>query len=426
MARMAAALLATLAFSHLLLLLLPRESVGFFIIIVVAQSLVWIPIFSLRARIHPGLALAMLAVVFLISRLRLPHYENDFYRYFWDGLHVSHLRSPYAFSPATSPLAGFDEIRERVGFPSLTTIYSPSVEGLFGALVLLARRSLGVFLWLLTGGGLVASGLALRRLVDNERVADGSLAVLLLLQHPLIALEWYHHAHFDSWVTAALLFGVGVASPFWLGVAANMKLPVAIACAFISRRRYGAAAFALVLLLPWVLACSELPWRSFLEFGSGFEMNSGLFRWVRDVQIALGRAAGTAAGTARIAVLAVWGIIVVQIARLPMERLEKIFWSLFSLVALSPVANACYFTWCLPFAVFLPPRRQILALVALAAVPLSYAFFLPSSAIGFRRVWDVEYAIVYALSAWSTWSAKGRPPRVRDPVLRDRSALLPE
>jgi len=376
-------LLGSLVLSHFLLFAIPKEHAGYFTLLLIAQCLLWIPFYLRREKFSPLWPAISLLIAFGLARARLPYYENDFYRYFWDGLHVAAGRSPYAYSPATSPLEGFEAIRSQVAYATLPTFYPPAAQLIFGMLVFLSGHSLDIFLLLLAGGGALATGLALRQPL---------VTTLIILQHPILVREWYSACHYDSWVAAALLAG-------GYGLAANLKLPTGISFLFVRTWR-GRIAFSAAFLLPWLFFWRDLahPVETMLVFGSHWEMNAGLARWVREGLFAFGVSGDSARAASRITALSVWLIAAWSLWRSRLSDYEKLFWILFSMVALSPVANVWYFTWVLPFVVFLRNPRYVL--LAFSVVPLSYAYFIESPFLSFYRWWDLEYLIMAILIFW--------------------------
>ena len=72
-----------------------------------------------------------------------PVFENDYYRYLWDGRVVAHGVNPYQYSPLDPALDDLDvPYRESIGWSQFKTIYPPVSILTFGAIHLIKPDSL--------------------------------------------------------------------------------------------------------------------------------------------------------------------------------------------------------------------------------------------------------------------------------------------
>jgi len=396
----------------------PEQRVAPFLALLLSQSVLWTWLF--KKRISSALLFTGVILTFLIVRHTPPLYENDFFRYFFDGVQLWNGHHPYAEPPDTVSIKGLEEIQAQINFPALITIYPPMAELLFAALVGIGLQKLSLFLWLLTGLGALAFGFSFHRLLKNERKGDALTYTLLFLQHPILVKEWYQSCHYDIWMTSALVLAYSCRSPylrvFWLGLGVQLKFTAVAAIASLSfknRKEFSfvVGVFFLTLFLPTLLFYSHLPnmIHSLFIFSAEWEMNSGIYR----VFNYFSETWNLPAFLARILCALSWVLTMVTLFYFgkTLHMLEKVFWLLFTMVIFSPVANTWYFTWSLPFAVFLPEKRQKLILYAFCLTPLSYAFFLRDTAL-YEALWNIEYIGIFLILILIVVKARGRNPWV--------------
>lgn len=240
---------------------------------------------------------------------------------------------------------------------------------------------------------------------------------LLVLQHPLLVKEWFNSCHLDVWLSGCIVWALAVPAglgALWVGLGMNVKpIPVAL-LAIQGFRPRAAAIFLAASILPWIFFARGIAdyVENLFAFAEAWEMNSGVFRWVREAFYLLPLEPGAAGWLARAAVAVSWLTLVAAVwKRSGLDTIEKLFWSLFSLVVLSPVANPWYFTWSLPLAARLPEPRRLPALCLFAWLPLSYAFYLPAGEIlPVERWWDAEHLGMAAVLA-IYWSKLEKMPK---------------
>lgn len=189
-----------------------------------------------------GLALVPMIAVGLALRLvmvgSIPIWEDDFYRYQWDGAAVSRGLDPYRVSPmlaadAAAP-AGWQalsqaepELRDRVNHPQFRTLYPAVAQGAFAGaqalgggvfglrFVILAAEAVGLFLLLILLG---RNGLPL-----------GWSALYWL--NPLAVVSFINGVHFDALLIPLILGGLlamttrrSAIGSALIGLAAGVKL----------------------------------------------------------------------------------------------------------------------------------------------------------------------------------------------------------
>lgn len=201
--------------------------------------------FALVARaaaLERGLSLGAMIALGLAFRLAMtastPIWEDDFYRYLWDGAAVIRGLDPYEVSPSTAadPTApdrwqalsqAEPELRDRVNHPQFRTLYPPVAQGAFAAAAALGGGLLRLRLVLLV---VEATGLfLLLRLLRRQGLPQGWSALYWL--NPVAIVSFANGLHFDALliplIVGALLAMTagrsGVGSVL-IGLAAGVKL----------------------------------------------------------------------------------------------------------------------------------------------------------------------------------------------------------
>ena len=384
----------------------PDTRVVEFIVFYVFQHLLWFYLFKKREHFSVVVLLFSAATCFVVSRSVAPIYENDFYRYFWDGHQTLSGNSPYAFSPSEMRVPHLEWLRSQVAFPEYRTVYPPVAQLLFAVFTRFSFGSLSLFLWGLILAGTLVCGLGFYRKARESHGRSIALAVTALaLQHPLLVKEWYQSCHFDVWLAAIVIWSVGV-QEIWkqaglliLGIGIKIApLPALLVMFPFSRNQMAKAVLGAGVSLAMILIWSFHDLSDFFQavtvFGREWEMNSGPFRWVRHFALSMGNSEVVSQNVARgftlISYLSVLGVI--RCYRVKLSGPEKIFWALFFLVFLSPIANPWYFTWFLLLVFFFPDSKRSVVLFLFSFLPLSYAFYLPQEKfLSLENWWDLEY-----------------------------------
>lgn len=367
----------------------------------------------------PVSRLLLWAVVFRgIGLLGGPFFEDDFFRYLWDGFRFAEAGTPYGvppeafFADASIP-PRFQEILGRINFPELPTIYGPGLQWTFLAGYrlapgnVLALQALFVVFDLLTV-------LALLRLAPPR-------AVLLYAWCPLVVKEVAFTAHPDGlavfFVLAALLLARSRrlhAAAACLAFATGAKVLALVAVPFLLRSarpvHWATFAGALgILYLPFVwpggadlatLFVFAREWEfnasvfallgAFLPDGVSRAVCGGLF--LAGAAWLWFRARGGASGT------------------FPGDRIYGL------LLLLSPVVNPWYLLWLLPFAAMRPTAW---AWTASVAVLLSYATGLNLEDFDmhpFGHPWwipPLQYGAIAVAAALSRLAPPAAPSEIR-------------
>ncbi len=298
------------------------------------------------------------AVVFRIcGLLGGPFYEDDFYRYLWDGYRFATTGTPYGAVPEaffTDPgvPALFHGILNGINSPDLPTIYAPVTQFVF---------LLGY--WLKPGS--VAALQAILILVDLATIAlllrlAPAGNVMLYAWCPLVVKEIAFTAHPDGLGICLLLAAIVLSRNHrWWSTAVCLGMAV------------GAKIFALVLVPlvligagfgHWVLFIVTLgalymPFtllggtdlESLLVFAREWEFNSAAYGVLTTVlqpfeaKLVLGLLCGI-----------FWGRYYLQYARTGAREVPRGDWLYGVLLAASPVINPWYLVWLLPFAAMTP------------------------------------------------------------------------
>lgn len=156
-----------------------------------------------------------LLVVAVICRLILlpsqPLFDNDIYRYLWDGKVLANGVNPFLYPPSSPELAPLrDGHWPLIGYPDVRTIYPPLAQVVFGLSSTLGLRTpLGlkslIFLFDVANILLIAG--LLRRLGQPESWA------IVYAWSPLAIKEFANSGHIEP----VMIFLVLLALWFWLG-----------------------------------------------------------------------------------------------------------------------------------------------------------------------------------------------------------------
>lgn len=345
----------------------------------------------------------------LIAAFATPVYEDDWYRYLWDGYRFAVDGTPYGRAPSAHYLdetvaRPFQTILSHINNPDLPTIYGPTLQALF----LLAYRIDAAALWPLKLF-FVAADLALVGLLLHCVPAHRAL---LYAWNPLVLKEIACTAHPDGLVGLCLLAG-------WLLVRRSPTTAAAVLALGVGVKAVVGSAVPLLLglrhLRPWavfgmVLAGLYLPFLMqgssdlgvLLHFAREFRFNASIYE---AFSAALGKAA--ARSTAAALYLAGW----IAHARHHLctdrpgpPRLDRVYGAL---LLLSPVFNPWYLLWLLPFACLF---RTAAPWVASVAVLLAYVTGLNLDDTTLRPYevapWArrIEFGTIFCTLAVESWS----------------------
>lgn len=312
--------------------------------------------------------LAGALLLHLVALFGVPAFEDDYYRFIWDGWQFATLGTPYGtppaafFADARAPIA-LREILDGVNNPDVPTIYGPALELLFGGIYAVAGTKLIGLRLAFTLANLVLIALMLRR-YPAARVA-------LYAWNPLVVSEIALHVHPDGVMALALFAGIMLlrGRPALTGVlfalAAGLKLVALAAWPLLLRTRPVATLSATV-----TLACL---YAIFLlqKGGAGFESTATFVtQWHFNPLAYQPILWLMPSDPARLVTAAIAGMGVIWLHARAEGRIDITVAAIFGLILFfAPALNAWYLLWLLPFAV---AGRQAWPFAATVALPFSY------------------------------------------------------
>ncbi len=295
-------------------------------------------------------------------------FEDDYYRFIWDGWRVLESGSPYGIPPEKfvdnpSVPAAMQGVLEWVNYPELPTIYGPVLQILFAAVHLLSGSDeLGLRI-LFAGGALLLTALVLRR----HRPSTAAL----FAWNPLVVAESTLHLHPDVLMALALFAALiagrrhPVVAGILIAVAAGVKI-VALAAWPILLRLKPTAMIASIGTLAALYALFAVQ-----GLGVGFDSTETFAtQWYFNPLVyelfffVFGPTWGRLLAIVAAGFLVLW--LHARARSFDRVPLAAIFGTI---LLFAPAVNAWYLIWLLPFAL---DRREVWPYVASAALPLSY------------------------------------------------------
>jgi Glycosyl transferase family 2 len=295
-------------------------------------------------------------------------FEDDYYRFLWDGWRTLQVGTPYGVPPEqfiddpAVPRA-MQNVLEWVNYPQYPTIYGPVLQVLFAVTSFFTSdNEIGLRL-LFAGGALLLSAMIARR------HSAGTTA--LFAWNPFVLAESTLHLHPDIFLGlglyAALLAGKQkpVLAGLFFGLAAGVKIVALAAWPMLIRLApsalIGAAVSLLALYGVFAIQGQGVGFDSTETFATLWYFNPLAFE---PLLILLGP------GWGRLASLVLAGGLVVWFHASARDFDTVPMAPVFGAILLfAPPVNAWYLLWVLPFAL---DRRDVWPYVASAALPLSY------------------------------------------------------
>ena len=384
-----------------------------------------------------GLAAAL--VFRLLWLPATPALSDDFYRFRWDGLLVSHGHNPFAETPrqlldappadsATLPLPELRRLLPRLNSPTYYSVYPPVCQALYGAAAWAFPTSqvgfLGVVRLALLLADAAAAGLLLWLLPLAGWPARRALVYLL---HPLAIVEVMGNVHMEGVVVCFLLLTGALLGRRQLRLAAGaLALAVAtkllpllalpLLAQHLGLRRFAPFAGVLagslgLLFLPFV------SWRLLLHIGlsldlyfQSFEFNASVFYVLRalgnwlvgyDLVGVLGPLLGLSA-----AAFTWW--LARRAGRAPLAKLPH--WLLLTLsgyFALATIVHPWYLVPLVTLSCFSPLRyAQVWAGLAV----LSYSAYRTPAYTESGLLLTIEYGVVLAWAAAEYYVGRAKIP----------------
>ncbi len=336
-------------------------------------------------------------------------FEDDYYRFIWDGWRILETGTPYGIPPADF----FDNesvppqmlaVLEWVNYPQYPTIYGPVLQIIFAITSVFAGTDEFGLRLVFAAASLLTSGLLLRKFRPER--------VVLFAWNPVVIAETTLHLHSDIFVGLALFAAIvaGRRHPLMAGsllaVAAGVKLVALAAWPILLRLRPRALIAALTTLL--------LLYGIFAVQGQGVGLDSTeTFATIwyynplayQPLFLLFGPTWG------RLVALFVAGMIVLWMHAQSRSFDDVPLAAIFGVILLfAPAVNTWYLMWLLPLAV---GRKEVWPYVASAALPLSYLTGLNLENFTLEEfqvhpaAQYVEWSLIAAAIIYDCWRLRG-------------------
>lgn len=341
----------------------------------------------------------------LLGLMGGPFFEDDFYRYLWDGYRFAVAGTPYGVAPdaffldASVP-PSLQAALDQINHPELPTIYGPTTQLLFLLAYWLQSGSISALQLLLIAVDVGTIALLLRLAPARN--------VMLYAWCPLVIKEIAFTAHPDGLGVCLVLTAIVLAAgrrhsgaAVCLGLAAGAKVfalvlvPLVLVRAKLAHWLIFAATLAGLYAPFALLGGTDLD--SLMTFAREWEFNSALFG------LASAAMSATAAKvTLGVGFVAFWLWCYHRHRQRP-EDVPRGDWLYGALLLVAPVINAWYLLWLLPFAAVYPSRW---AWTASVAVLLSYVTGLTLGDYTVQAyaqpVWArlLQFGVIVAALAW--------------------------
>lgn len=325
-----------------------------------------------RDETFPVSRLLIWAVAFrLIGLIGGPFYEDDFFRYLWDGYRFATTGSPYGVAPEAFFLdqtvpSTMQTVLDQINHPDLETIYGPTTQVLFLMGYWMYPGSVAALQTLLIAVDLATIVLLLRIAPSRN--------VLLYAWCPLVIKEIAFTAHPDVLGVSLVLAAIVLMSmrrarsaAVCLGLAVGAKIFALVMVPLVLARakpiHWCYFATTVVLLYAPFVFMGDTELDSIVVFATEWEFNSAIFAIFSLV---------LSATNAKLLLAAICGVLWIwyyfQHRRKPVD-VPHGDWVYGVLLAVSPVINSWYLIWLLPFATVYASRW---AWTASVAILLSY------------------------------------------------------
>jgi len=321
-----------------------------------------------------------------------PAWEDDYYRYLWDGAAVSNGINPYAHPPEA---AGSEEaselgalaaeagiVQKRINHPHLRTIYPPLAQVSFAAAYHISPWSFNAW-----RGVILLHDLATLTLLILLLRALGLPSILCAIYwiNPLVVKEFYQSAHMDvlllPWLVGAMLMIVrsrAIIASALLAAATAVKLWPAILLPMLLRREVSRPrmfvlagtmfmAFAALLLAP-MLIHEPAAGSGLARYAEAWQNNAGFYTvhhafWVHALPF-IGVEAWHSQMVTRwaTAILLIGWIAVIAWPRVidGHDIVKRCLLAAAALFLISPTQFPWYFLWLVPLLAIWPVRALLL------------------------------------------------------------------
>jgi alpha-1,6-mannosyltransferase len=346
-----------------------------------------------------------------VSYERFQLFDNDVWRYLWDG-HVSSTgRNPYASAPADPSMdevanEAWETIRDNLTYPNIRTIYPPLAQIVFRAAHRLAPGSVLAMKVIVVCFDLLAYGFVILTLRARNDLPAKSI---LYGWNPLVIKVFAGSGHIDAVLVAALAGTCyflarkrPAAASVSLGLAIAAKLAPLVLLPFLARRVGTWRAVLVVLIciacfLPYLGAGTHL-FDGLLAFSGKWQFNSGPFRLLASLMPDL---------LARITCGMLIAMAIFLLYRRdsadPDTFCGVATLALGAVLIFSPVVTPWYVIWLLPLGVLAWNRVAIVFSVSVCT-----AFLVMVRGVEWPWALILEYGSLAAIMAWSFTFAPAR------------------
>ena len=321
-----------------------------------------------RPPLTAGAVFAVAGLLHFIALFGFAAFEDDYFRFIWDGYKTITSGTAYGIAPAkyfadTSIGAPLQAVLDSVNNAELPTIYGPVLQIIFAAAYALGGTDPLVLriLFALINLALVAL------LIKSTGPRDAALYAW----SPLAVTEIIIHIHPDAIMAAFLLAGLMTAKRYPLatallfGMAAGTKIVALAAWPLLARLGWRPIAIAIgtvgMLYLPFALQGQGIGFDSTETFATQWYFNP----------IGFAGFSSLFSPTAARILAAIVGIMIIIIIHARTRSINAMsVAAIFGIILLvAPAVNSWYILWVLPFAI---SGRAIWPFAAATAIPLSY------------------------------------------------------
>ncbi len=369
----------------------PLDITAYLALFAIAFSLYgWIAYQLMHHNSHPSLKIIIgFAVVFhLIGIISTPQFEDDFFRYLWDGYIFFESGNPYQHAPSayfsdTSIPAIYQNLLNQINYPDIKTIYAPLLQYSFWL-------SHGLFPADILGLKIIYSLCNLAIILMLVKLTKAR-HILFYAWNPLVIKEVAFTAHPDIlgivFLIAAIYFFTSQpkTAAICLGLSVCSK-PFAWIIAIYILWRFKLTQFIVFLLTvailysPFIMAGNESA--GLFAFGNHWEFNAAIYSLF---SYAMPNHYAKAVGGVLFMGMMIYYFVLFQKTSVANIRGDLLIGSL---LLLSPVINPWYLLWVLPFAAM---RNYITPWVMSFALLFSYF-----SGINLHS----EHLQAYQLASW--------------------------
>lgn len=381
-------------------------------VLVMAAGATFVPLALCKTRhLTSGAVLGVTVLLHVIAMWGSPAFEDDYFRFIWDGWLTLNHGTPYGTPPAAyydSSLvpAALRPILDGVNNPDVPTIYGPVLQAFFAFMHVLAGTDAMGLRSLFSAANIALIGILLLRQPGHK--------VALYAWNPFAIAEIGLHIHPDGLLAATLVGAIllmrryPLASGLLFAAAAGIKLVALAAWPLLLRAKPSAIGAAIAGL---AVLYSIFFWQ-----GGGVGLDATAI-FAREWHFnALGYdllRSAVAPDIARLGAATLAGIGIVWLHARAERDIEAALVSIFGLILLfAPAVNAWYLLWLLPFAI---QGGKVWPFAACAALSLSYLTGInleddnlePFAVHGVARV--AELCILAAAIIWD-YGRLGRNP----------------